>query len=229
NFVLAVREVQVPVKVKDGSLIVKEIDKKTYEVIEEASVNYEKELVKKVKESKDREAFFKLVKMHDARIYSLVIRYLGNKEDATEITQDVFIQAYRKIHQFRGESVFYYWLQRIAVNFCLNKIRNYKKDPLKRAESLDESDSFWYERHLKKDPTDIMEEKEKNVFVRQCLMKVAPDYRMVLMLRDIEGLAYEEIASLLKCSMGTVKSRIARGREELKRISKNESAVVLFG
>jgi RNA polymerase sigma-70 factor (ECF subfamily) len=91
-----------------------------------------------------------------------------------------------------------------------------KKDLLKKAESLDGKPNFLYSTY--KNPSDIVEEKEKNNFVRQCLQKVSPTFRMVVILKDIEGLSYEEISKLLKCSLGTVKSRLSRGREELKKI-----------
>jgi len=194
----------------------KDIEKETYKIISEVSENYEKELIKKIKEEKDKDAFFKLVKIYDRRIYSLVYRFLGNKEDAMELTQDIFVQAYKKLHQYRGDSPFIFWLQRIAINFCLNKIKMDKKDLLKKAESLDGKPNFLYSTY--KNPSDIVEEKEKNNFVRQCLQKVSPTFRMVVILKDIEGLSYEEISKLLKCSLGTVKSRLSRGREELKKI-----------
>lgn len=195
----------------------KDIDRDTYKIINEATQNYERELIKKIREDKDKEAFFKLIKMYDARIYSLIYRFLGSKEDAIELTQDVFIQVYKKIHQYKGESAFVFWLQKIAVNFCLNKIRINKKDLLKKAESLNSRSDFLQDKYTK-DPLTSLEEQEKNSFVRQCLLKVTPLYRIVLMLRDIEGASYDEIAKLLKCSLGTVKSRISRGREEFKRI-----------
>lgn len=196
----------------------REIDKKAYEVLKEASLNYEKELIRKVQKTRDKEAFYKLVKLYDGRVFSLAYRFLGNKEDAVELAQDVFLRIYRKINQYRFEALFVFWLQRITVNMCFNKIRTYKKDLLKRAADFDYRVETADNSHERGDPLFIMEEEEKKVFMRECLGKLPPVYRMVVLLKDIEGFSYEEIAKLTKSSMGTVKSRLSRGREELKSI-----------
>lgn len=194
----------------------KDIESSTYKVIEEVSLNYEKEIIREIQRSKDKKAFYKLVKLYDKMVFSLIYRFLNNKEDAMELTQDVFIRVYLKINQYRGDAPFYFWLQKIAVNFCLNKIRSYKKDLLKMADEIKPNSVF--EKNHSSVPVDIMEDNERKDFVRECLSKVPLIYRMAVILKDIEGASYEEISKILKCSIGTVKSRISRGREELRLI-----------
>ena len=189
--------------------------KQTTDIIAEASRDFENGLIKKVRDHKDRDAFYRLVKLYDARIYSVVYRYLGNREDSLEITQDVFIRVFRKIKQFRFESPFYFWVQRIAVNYAINRMRRYSRDILKRAADPEYLD-------FKEDAADAPEQKlereEKKVFVASALKQVQEPYRLPLILKDIEGFTYEEIAGLTRTNVGTVKSRLHRGREELKRI-----------
>src|SRR3989339_1356667 len=184
-------------------------------VIEEVSRNYENELIKKVQKTRDKEAFYHLVRLYDARIYSVVYRFLHNREDALEITQDVFLQAFKKIKQYRWESPFYFWIQRIAVNYSINRMKNYGRDVLKRAEECDRLQSS---SSFNDSPEQMLEGEEKKKFVAEVLSKISLPYRMAVILKDIEGFSYEEIAKLTGTGIGTVKSRINRGREELKEI-----------
>jgi len=184
-------------------------------VIEEVSRNYENELIKKVQKDRDKEAFYHLVRLYDGRVYSVVYRFLRNREDALEITQDVFLQAFRKIKQYRWESPFYFWIQRIAVNYSINRIKKYGRDVLNRAE---ETDNVQSASSLVSSPEQTLEGEEKKKFVAGALAKISKPYRMAVILKDIEGFTYEEIASLTSTGIGTVKSRINRGREELREI-----------
>ncbi|MFH1075059.1 MAG: sigma-70 family RNA polymerase sigma factor [Candidatus Firestonebacteria bacterium] len=184
-------------------------------VIEEVSRNYESELIKKVQKNRDKEAFYRLVRLYDARIYSVVFRFLRNREDSLEITQDVFLQVFRKIRQYRWESPFYFWIQRIAVNYSINRMKKYGRDILKRTEgceSVQPASSFV------DSPEQMLEGEEKKKFVANALARISVPYRMAVILKDIEGFSYEEIALLTGTGIGTVKSRINRGREELREI-----------
>jgi RNA polymerase sigma-70 factor, ECF subfamily len=184
------------------------------EIIEEVSVNYEKELVKRIQKDGDRDAFYKLVKLYDSKVYSIAYRFLGNRDDALETAQDVFVQVYRKIRQYRGEVPFKYWLQKIAVNYSLNRIRSMKRDVLKYAGEVRDD----YGADNLRTPENIAEHGEKNEFLKEALMKLSLPYRSAVVLKDLEGYSYAEMAKLMKVSMGTVKSRLARGREELRNI-----------
>jgi RNA polymerase sigma-70 factor (ECF subfamily) len=191
-----------------------EVDK----VIEEVSRNYEKDLINRIKKNGDRPAFYSIVKTYNSQIFSLVFRYLGNKEDASEVTQDIFVQALRKIRQYRGEVPFIFWLRKIAVNYSLNKIRTYKRDLLKRSSNVDEIQNF----SIKLQESDFfvndLELKEKKEYINKLISKVPEPFRMAVILKDMEGLSYEEIAVTMKTNLGTVKSRLFRGREEFKKV-----------
>ncbi len=184
-------------------------------VIEEVSRNYENELIKKIQKTGDRDAFFYLVKLYDARIYSVVYRYLRHREDALELSQDVFVQAYKKIKQYRWEAPFYFWLQRIAVNYSINRMKKYGKDIISRSFEIEGANAA---ETAAQSPEKELEEEEHKKFVDEALAKVSEPYRLPVILKDIEGFSYEEIVKLTGVNIGTVKSRISRGREELKSI-----------
>lgn len=184
-------------------------------VIEEVSRSYENDLIRRVQKNGDRDAFFRLVKLYDASIYSVVYRYLGQREDALEITQDVFVRVFKKIKQYRWESPFYFWVQRIAVNYSINRMRKYSRDIISRsidAKALETRES------LVDGPEKGIEAEEQKKFVAEALARISEPFRMPVILKDIEGCSYEEIAKLTGANIGTVKSRINRGREELKTI-----------
>ncbi len=187
----------------------------TEKVLQEVSRNYENELIRKIQKYGDREAFFRLVKLYDARIYSVVYRYLGQREDALEITQDVFVQVFRKIKQYRWEAPFYFWIQRIAVNYSINRMKKYSKDVLSRTV---EAGSPGAVEALVAGPEQGLEAEEQKKIVAEALAGISEPFRMPVILKDIEGFSYEQIAKLTGANIGTVKSRINRGREELKKI-----------
>ena len=187
----------------------------TEKVLQEVSRNYENELIRKIQKYGDRDAFFRLVKLYDARIYSVVYRYLGQREDALEITQDVFVQVFRKIKQYRWEAPFYFWIQRIAVNYSINRMKKYSKDVLSRTV---EAGSPGAVEALVAGPEQGLEAEEQKKIVAEALAGISEPFRMPVILKDIEGFSYEQIAKLTGANIGTVKSRINRGREELKKI-----------
>ena len=193
------------------------MEEKKRDILEEASENYEKGLVLKVKRSKDREAFHALVKLYSGLAYSAAFRILGNREDALEASQDAFVKAFNKIRQYRGEVPFKYWLRKITVNTSLNRLRSRKSDCLSNAgEILD--DVAQDRRKLTAGPDEILEAAERDRQVRNALMRLEDPFRAVMVLRDIEGYKYEEIAKMTGISIGTVKSRLSRGRLELRQM-----------
>jgi RNA polymerase sigma-70 factor (ECF subfamily) len=167
----------------------------------------------------EESAFEELVLKYQDRIYNLCRHMLGNSSDAEDAAQDTFIKAHQKLNVFKPEASLYTWLYRIAVNTCLD----YKKRPF--FESLfrksDEGEEYITEA-VSKEPTPekLYESKQLGLALRKSLGKLSIKLRTAIILKEIEGLSYEEIAEVLDVSIGTVKSRISRAREELKALMK---------
>lgn len=167
----------------------------------------------------DLNAFNKLVLKYQEKIFNHTYRVLGNYEDAEDATQDTFILAFRKIYQFRGGS-FRAWLFRIATNLCYDKMRYWKRNPyhalelISRDGELNES-PFWMmdSRPL---PEETVERGELREILENSMNKLPSIYRIVISLVDIQELSYKETASVMGISIGTVKSRLARGRMQLQ-------------
>jgi len=167
----------------------------------------------------DSTAFEELVLKSQDRIYNLCRNMLGNTHDAEDAAQDTFIKAYQKLKDFNPKASLYTWLYRIAVNTCLD----YKKRPFfesffkksKGEEFVDELSSDW------PSPEKLYESKQIGLALHNSIRKLPSKLRTAIVLKEIEGLSYEEIADILEVSIGTVKSRISRAREELKRLMKN--------
>jgi RNA polymerase sigma-70 factor (ECF subfamily) len=162
----------------------------------------------------DEAAFEELVLKYQDRIYNLCRHMVGNVHDAEDAAQDTFLKAYQKLKDFKPEASLYTWLYRIAVNTCLD----YKKRPFfesffKKSEGevfIDEPVSDWPSQER------LYESKQLGRALSLGLKQLSEKLRTVLILKEIEGLSYEEIAEVLDISIGTVKSRISRARDELK-------------
>ncbi|WP_347491534.1 RNA polymerase sigma factor [Desulfoscipio sp. XC116] len=173
-------------------------------------------LVQKTKKG-DLDAFDELVRRYEAKIYGLAYRFMGNHADASDLTQDTFIRLYKVLAGFRGDAAFSTWLYRIAANICRDELRKRQR---RRSVSMDEmieaspanmptaDDSY--------SPEETVQRREVQRQVQICLSKLSEDHRLILIMREIQGLSYEEIADVLQCSLGTVKSRISRARNALK-------------
>ena len=165
----------------------------------------------------DTSAFGEIVLRYQDKIYNLCRHMLGNAADAEDAAQDVFLKAYQALPKFQPEASFYTWLYRIATNTCID----YKKKPI--FESLF-GDSGEGERLVHDRATDapspekLYQSKQIDKALQESLGKLSPKLRAIIILKEIEELSYEEIADALEISMGTVKSRIARAREELQRL-----------
>jgi RNA polymerase sigma-70 factor (ECF subfamily) len=156
----------------------------------------------------DLEGFEMLVKKYQNMVVNVVYSLIGNSHDAEDLAQDVFMKVYHNIGNFRGEAKFSSWLYRITVNSTYDHLRRSKQ----KLVSIDEFENF-----------DIPDTKEAQdvlakELVQQALTKIPYEYRSALVLKEIEGLSYQEIAEALKISIGTVESRIFRGRSMLKDI-----------
>jgi RNA polymerase sigma-70 factor (ECF subfamily) len=173
--------------------------------------------------ARDMEAFEELVASFERPVYSLCYRLLGDAEDARDAAQETFLKIYRGINGFRGESGLKTWIYRIAINQAMNQQRwwrrRHKDETLSLDLSRNESDttlaSNLPSQGASPEQTAIASERERRIML--ALGEIRNEYRIALILREIEELAYEEIAETLSISIGTVKSRIARGREELRR------------
>jgi RNA polymerase sigma-70 factor (ECF subfamily) len=165
----------------------------------------------------DLDAFNGLVDLHQRSVFNLCLRMLGSSHAAEDATQDAFLSAYRGRHTFRG-TAFRPWLMRIAANACTDELRRRGRRP---ALSLDApmpgSDEHLDVPDASPSPETQTLQLEQADQVQEALLKLPPDQRLAVVLCDIQGFAYEEIAQAMKCSVGTVKSRIARGRDKLRK------------
>ncbi|MGE5653993.1 MAG: sigma-70 family RNA polymerase sigma factor [Bacillota bacterium] len=165
------------------------------------------------------EAFESLVARYERKIYNLAFRLSGNAEDANDLAQETFVRLYRSIHTFKGQSAFSTWLYRIATNVCLDEIRRRQRHPTMSLDAPLETEEGQMERDvvdLTQLPEFIYESKELRQLVQRLISELSEDHRTVLILRDFENLSYEEIAEILGCQLGTVKSRLNRARAALK-------------
>ena len=163
----------------------------------------------------DDAAFGVLVERHQDRLFHSLVSMLKSREDAVDIVQEAFFQAHRKLDTFRGDSAFYTWLYRIATNRALSFLRKQKQKPTS-IEGLNETSGFdppAPDDHSQ--PLKMVLREEHRQLVRETLDELSDDYRVVLVMKEFEGLRYDEIAELTENPIGTVRSRIHRGRIEL--------------
>jgi RNA polymerase sigma-70 factor (ECF subfamily) len=173
----------------------------------------------------DSAAFEKLVNERSGEIYGLLYRLTENAEEARDLTQETFLRAFQSIKHFRGESDLRTWIYRIAINQARNRWRWWKRRRREVTVSIDEPEigggRLGLVATLKsptaRDPEQHTLQNERERALQKALSGLRRVYREAVVLRDIEGFAYEEIANTLNISVGTVKSRLARGRQELRR------------
>lgn len=173
-------------------------------------------LVAKVQNG-DTASFEILVLENQTKVYNLALRMVGNTEDAYDMSQEAFIKAYNSIALFRGESRFSVWLYRLTTNVCLDFLRSRGRKSHGSLTYIGEEDD---EKELeipddRFSPETLTEKKELREAVNRGLLTLPKDYRSILLLREIDGLSYEEIAEALSLEEGTVKSRIFRARKKL--------------
>lgn len=171
-------------------------------------------LVERVQKG-DSRAFDLLVLKYQGRITSLVMRFVQDAHEAQDVTQEAFIKAYRALQNFRGDSAFYTWLYRIAINTAKNYLVSRNRRP--PGVDVDASDAEFYEgEHGLKDldtPERMLLRDEIGRTVESCIARLPEDLRVALTLREYDGLSYEDIAEVMQCPVGTVRSRIFRARE----------------
>jgi RNA polymerase sigma-70 factor, ECF subfamily len=176
----------------------------------------DKELVKRVQKG-DKGAFDLLVLKYEHKIVNLVMRYVRDPEQALDISQEAFIKAYRALPRFRGESAFYTWLYRIAVNTAKNYLAAQRRRPMDV--ELDLQDAEQYGLHAKLRETDTPEgvtlSQELQKALERAIDSLPEDLRTAIILRELDGMSYEEIAQTMDCPVGTVRSRIFRARDAI--------------
>ncbi len=178
------------------------------------------QLVERVKQG-DKRAFEMLVVKYQRRIERLIGRMVRDVDLVPDIAQETFIRAYRALPQFRGDSAFYTWLYRIAVNTAKKALVELKRDPLISESALssrdDDDETSRVENELSdgETPDALLASKEIAATVNAAIEALSDDLRQAITLREIEGLSYEEIAEVMNCPIGTVRSRIFRAREAI--------------
>ncbi|MGE5624809.1 MAG: RNA polymerase sigma factor RpoE [Bacillota bacterium] len=165
----------------------------------------------------DKSAFDLLVRKYQHKIVKLVTRYVHNQAEALDVAQEAFIKAYRAIHGFRGDSAFYTWLYRIAINTAKNHLVAEGRRPLEHGVDLQDPEQYDVQARLRDvdTPERLLLTDEIQRTVEQAIADLPEDLRTAIVLRELEGLSYEEIAEAMSCPVGTVRSRIFRAREAI--------------
>lgn len=167
----------------------------------------------------DMDAFEQLLLRYEKKVYTIAYKYMGNPEDASDAAQEAMIKAYQSIGSFRGEASFGTWIGRITANKCLDELRKRKRIQVTSLDAEVELEEGSVQKEIAAEdatPEEHTIQQETVQYVQHILNQMREEYRIVLVLRELEGHSYEEIASMLSCSLGTVKSRISRARNYLK-------------
>jgi len=166
----------------------------------------------------DKSAFDVLVRKYQHKVVKLVMRYMRDPADAEDVAQEAFIKAYRALPQFRGDSAFYTWLYRIAINTAKNAIVSRDRSPVVYDLDLQNSEESYDMQGRLADtetPEALVLTEEIRTIVNRAIEALPEDLRTAIVLRELEGMSYEEIAAAMDCPVGTVRSRIFRAREAI--------------
>jgi RNA polymerase sigma-70 factor (ECF subfamily) len=165
----------------------------------------------------DKSAFDVLVVKYQHKVINLIMRYVKDQAEALDVAQEAFLKAYRALPRFRGDSAFYTWLYRISINTAKNHLVAARRRPLDY--DLDLQNPEQYDMHARLKDVDTPEgsllSEEIRETVNQAIENLPEDLRTAIMLRELEGMSYEEIATTMECPVGTVRSRIFRAREAI--------------
>lgn len=173
----------------------------------------------------DAEAFEELMAAQESRMYAIALRMMGNREDAQDCAQEAMVRIYRAMGSFKGQSSLATWIYRITMNTCLDELRRRK---VRKVTSLDTLvESGWSPTDKGETPEEYGLRSEKQTVLNDAIQSLPDDMRAAIVLRDIKGYTYDEIADILNANVGTIKSRISRGRERLREILSKHSE--LFG
>lgn len=174
------------------------------------------ELLVKRAQKDDSTAIEELLFAYEKRVYNIAFRYMGNEADAYDMAQEALIKIYKRIKSFKGDSSFSSWVYRITVNTCLDGLRKNKKNVVSLESTLENGASYQDEKSDTPEESALKQERQK--YIQQAINTLSADHKSVIILRDINGFSYEEVADCLSISVGTVKSRISRARQKLKEI-----------
>ena len=176
----------------------------------------ENELVLRAQKGDDS-AFEQLVRKYDKPVYNYCLRMCGNRDDACDLSQESFIKVYRALALFKSESRFSTWLYRLVANTCIDFLRR-KKRGKEVSLTVEENDGEEVQLNIAdcaEEPQQTVERKELRRDIAKALEKLSYEHKQIILLREIDGLSYMEIAQVLEISEGTVKSRLARGRKQM--------------
>ncbi|HYO98212.1 MAG TPA: sigma-70 family RNA polymerase sigma factor [Polyangiaceae bacterium] len=170
---------------------------------------------------RDERAFLELVQLYQGRVYKLVLRMLGRRDEAEDMAQEVFVQVFKAVATFRGDSKLGTWIYRVAINLCKNRLKylsRRKSDAQEEYEpSADRSElSLGVTSADVSRPDHLVEGYQMERIVQLCIAELEPDFREILVLRDVEDLSYEDLSEITGLADGTVKSRLHRARSMLK-------------
>jgi RNA polymerase sigma-70 factor, ECF subfamily len=168
-------------------------------------------------------AFGILVERHQTRVFNLCLRILGNREDAYDAAQETFMAALRKVGQFRGDAAFTTWLHRVAVNACYDELRRQQRRPMLHVVAPGDADE---PREPGPPSVDHADEVSGAIDAAAALARVPEEFRVALVLADVQDLPYEQIARILEVPVGTVKSRVHRGRLAMAKAMRPDEATV---
>ena len=181
------------------------------------------ELVRRCKEG-DRQAFRELVERYQRKTVAIALGMLHDREDALEVSQEAFAKVFTNIQQFKEEASFYTWLYRIVVNLAIDRQRQKGRQPLLEDDQGDgESGGISATpAALNSDPYEQVKDKELRDRIRAAIAELTPAHKAVILLREVEGLSYEEISEILQCSRGTVMSRLHYARKRLQSLLRHD-------
>ena len=178
----------------------------------------EKELIKAAKDGSIK-AFEEIISLYEKKVFSTIYFMVKDENEVEDIAQEVFIKIYKNLKNFKEKSSLYTWIYRITINVCFDEIKK-RKNVIYLDEKIETEDGE-IDRALKdksKSPSEIVEENDLKNRLEKCIKKLPEDQRIMIVLRDIKGFTYMEIAEMLKLNLGTVKSKISRARTALKEI-----------
>lgn len=181
----------------------------------------DEELIKEFQDNDTLEAYELLVKRYKDPLINFVYRFVGDRDVCTDIVQDTMIRFYLNKDSYKSFAKFSTWIYTIAGNLAKNELKRRKRRTIFSLDNTDDDKSFQIEDNAFVTPDVSADANLKNTIIQKALLKVKPVYREVVVLRDIEGFSYEEIAEITGLSIGTVKSRINRGRSQLQKLLKN--------
>ena len=179
----------------------------------------ERRFVRRLK-SRDEKAFTELVRLNQSSVFNLVLRMLGNRAEAEDVAQEVFVSVFRHIHRFREDSRLSTWLYRVASNHCKNRLKYLCRRRMWRTASIDsvsEGEVYAHGIQERVPPPDlVLQGRQMESAVQRAISELQEDHRLLIILRDIQALSYEEIGEIAALPLGTVKSRLHRARLALK-------------